>query len=57
MLERVFGEFTGRVLGKLIKRVLGRVLRMLLEGGGDWAGADTAYSTLICKVLCSSINH
>lgn len=34
MLERVFGEVTGRVLGKLIKRVLGRVLRMLLEGGG-----------------------
>lgn len=57
MLERVFGEGTGRVLGKLIKRVLGRVLRMLLEGGGDWAGANTAYSILICKVLCSSINH
>lgn len=34
MLERVFGEGTGRVLGKLIKRVLGRVLRMLLEVGG-----------------------
>ena len=43
MLERVFGEGTGRVLGKVIKRVLGRVLRMLLEVGGgcDWAEADT----------------
>ena len=38
MLERVFGEVTGRVLGKLIKRVLGRVLRMLLEGGGTGLG-------------------
>ena len=38
MLERVFGEGTGRVLGKVIKRVLGRVLRMLLEVGGGVTG-------------------
>ena len=54
--EGVWGRYWEGV-GEINKEGVGEGVEDAFGRGGDWAGANTAYSTLICKVLCSSINH